>query len=82
MTKSVGRILDDLRDGIVYEVFDHVRHRVRGYLLWAVPDCLASLDSSLLYTTRTRSGLVYRDIRPLAVESVIPGRRKAVLSGA
>jgi hypothetical protein len=84
LAKSVGRILDDMRDGAAFEVYDHVRGVARGYLVWAPPDCLAALGwgVSIPYFRRGRTGrLLQRDIYPLAVESEPPSRRREALSG-
>lgn len=77
VTGSVGRILGDVRDGAVFEIFDYVRQVVRGYLTWCAPEPIAALGwgCSLQYTTRVRGGrLVYRDIAPTAVRAVLPPR--------
>jgi hypothetical protein len=80
--KHVGEIMDDVRDGIVYEITVH--RKARGYLMFTAPDEIAALgwDVTIPYWTHTRAGRVQREIYPIALsaEPLPPWRR--VLAGA
>jgi len=39
-TKRLGWLFDQVRDGVTFEIFDHVHRAVRGYLDWCPPACL------------------------------------------
>jgi hypothetical protein len=83
LLKNAGRVLDDVRDGTCFEVFDHVSRTASGYVIWAAPDCLAALACVIPYTVRTRTGRrVQRDMWPLAVAAERPVSRRAVLASA
>ena len=77
LQRNVGKILDALRDGAVYEVYNCKERRVLGYIFWSCPEWLARLDASLQYSFRSWNGrLCYRDIFPTAAEAVpLPPRR-------
>ena len=78
LQRNVGKILDSLRDGAVYEIYNTRERRVLGYLFWSAPEWLASLGpTSLQYSFRSWNGrTVYRDIYPTATEAVpVPRRR-------
>ena len=76
LQRNVGKILDDVRDGAVYEIYNCKERRILGYLFWSCPEWLARLETSLQYTTRSQTGrVIYRDIYPLAVQAEFPRRR-------
>jgi hypothetical protein len=71
LTRRVGWALNQVRDGMCFEVYDGSRRMVRGYLMLTPPDCLARLDIALQYTRRARTGrVVYREFRPTGIEAV------------
>jgi hypothetical protein len=81
--RTMGCRLDDLRFGIVYELWHGTRRRVLGYLSWTPPECLAVLDVSLQYTYKGKSGRrIFRDIRPLAVQAEPVPRLRGALAHA
>jgi len=77
LQRNVGKILDDVRDGQVFEIYNTRQRRVLGYLFWSVPEWLARLETSLQYTWRSPAGrVIYRDIDPTATEArPLPPRR-------
>lgn len=79
LQKSVGKILDDVRDGAVYEIYNSKEHRVLGYLFWSCPEWLARLETSLQYSFRAWNGrAIYRDIDPTAIQArPLPPRKQA-----
>ncbi len=83
MHRAVGKILDDVRAGEVFEVYNARERRVLGYLFWSAPEWLARLETSLQYSFRSRSGrVIYRDIYPLATDAVPLPPRRGVLASA
>lgn len=77
LQRNVGKILDDVRNGEVFELYNTKERRVLGYLFWSVPEWLARLETSLQYTFRSWNGrTVYRDIDPTATEArPVPPRK-------
>lgn len=75
MKRNLGSVLEDVRDGISYEVWHGSQRRVIGYLTWVPPECLAQLDVLIPYTQRSASRAHTRHIRTLALhaEPVSPG---------
>jgi hypothetical protein len=87
MKRSIGLVLELVRDGVVYEVYQGKKREVIGYLTWGPPDCLAQLDLLIPYTQRGPYTARTRHIRPLAVQAEpVPRRfrrsRRAVLASA
>jgi hypothetical protein len=81
--RSVGKVLDRVRDGEVFELYNARERRIVGYLFWSTPEILVRLETSLQYTWRSRSGrTIFRDIDPTATEArpVPPGRHSKVMA--
>ena len=80
---SIGRVLDDIRDGTVYQVWNGTEHRTVGYLSWSAPEWLCELLGSapMTYVYRSKSGReIRRDFYPLAVRAEPVPRRRGVLA--
>jgi hypothetical protein len=69
--RTMGTILDEVRSGQVFQVWNARSCRVVGYIAWCPPEWLALLaDMPFAYVFRTRSGgVIRREMRPLAVEA-------------
>jgi hypothetical protein len=74
LRSTIGRVLDDVRDGAVYMVKNERAGRVRGYLYWSAPEWMARLsDRPVTYFYRTQAGrVIRRDLYPLAVHAEPP----------
>ena len=83
LQRNVGKILDDVRDGEVFGIFNTRERRVLAYLFWSTPDSLARLETSLQYSYPSRTGrTIYRDIYPLNVQAEpVPPRREVLVNG-
>lgn len=81
LLKGMGPVLDAVRDGTVFEVFDGNARQVKGYLCWTGPEVLAQLQAVIPYRVRSRTGrLIERRMFPLATEAERPAPRRAVLA--
>jgi hypothetical protein len=69
IARQLGGYLEAVRDGEVFEVFDHQAGTVRGYLQWCPPDPIARLDAAIQFAARrSRTGRTkLRNIWPLEV---------------
>ena len=67
--RRFGGYLAAVRDGDVFECYDHHASQVRGYIQWCAPDAIARLDTAIRFAgRRTRGGRVpVRTIRPTEV---------------
>ncbi len=63
LAKHIGRCLDQVRDGAVFEIFDYRAGRVLGYLTWCAPRSVSELDVATAYVTRARRGTAARTLR-------------------
>ena len=82
--RGIGGILEDVRDGQVYQVWNGTEHRTVGYLFWSAPEWLAGLAGApFTYSYRSKSGrVIRRDFYPLAVVAEPVPRRTEVLADA
>lgn len=78
-TRYLGKYLDNIRGGAVYELRGAGHRTTRGYVFWACPEPLAAVgwSSVIPYTVGTRAGRAERAMFPLAVEAEpLPPRRR------
>ena len=77
----MGQLLEDVRSGTTFEVYDHQTSQVRGYLTWCPPRVIAEdPEASLSYHLKRRQGKLTRMLRAefptavatRAVEAVAP----------
>jgi hypothetical protein len=82
--RSIGGILEDVRDGAVYQVWNGNEHRPVGYLSWTCPEWLCELAGApMTYTYKAKSGReIRRDFYPLAVQAEPVPPRTEVLADA
>lgn len=83
--RCIGKVLDSVRDGAVFQVWNGNDHRTVGYLSWSAPEWLAEMAGApFTYTYRAKSGrVIERDFYPLSVQAEpVQWQRREVLADA